>query len=192
MNEEFLKELKRYDINFRTAESLYDLFEKNPNFLEVSNEEILYAYCYWYEEYWKICEVNRDNILKIIEVVKSIFEDGKRVPVGTIITSPWEDTDIELYTRKKSVSIKVNKCATYQKLFDLWKQCNEKTIKIGFDGPICPSCESTMYRNGGCFLCRDCNASVHVSELIKRGRLMTKGELKKAEDIFLKDNEDEH
>ena len=181
MSKEFLNELKNYDVNWRTAGSLFNIFKENPKFLSIDSEEIFKAYEYWYEKYWQIdsnYEANKDKVLKIIEIVKSIFIEKKQLPENTYISSVWGEDKIELYNDDKAASIAVNDKATYEELLSLWEDLSKDPIKISLYGPVCPNCGSEMYRNGSTAICNDCGTSITFEELIKRGKLMSKKELK--------------
>ena len=105
MNKNFLNELKKYDVNWRTAGSLFNIFKENPKFLFIDSEEIFEAYEYWYEKYWQIdsnYEANKEKVLALAlngnEIAKP--EDIIRDPyvfefLGLPEDKPFFESDLE-------------------------------------------------------------------------------------------------
>lgn len=184
MKNKFYEELRLYDINWRTAGSLYDIFKRKHRLMLCSDKEICSAYRKWYAEDSFLCEFHADRVLKVIEIVRAIIDDGRSLPDRTHISTPWGDEYICLCKEvrykngdeTRSVAIPINSNATYQKLFDAWDRSKHGAIEVGVYVMLCPMCGSHLGTHAP-FSCASCHLQLPRKEGISRMRLMSKKEM---------------
>jgi hypothetical protein len=182
LRDAFYKELEEYDINYRTAESMYEIIKNNKEYLKLSDEDIASSYRKWYSCFGKhpddVAEYSKTSVI-VFHIIKKFIVSGGTLDNETSLYTPWGDEYIGLWHEPTETEVMIKPLTEDVDIFELKRRLNcvlTNKYKITIRGFLCPVCGSPYNVGGGCWTCgtiiRDYNMIANNCELASKEDLL--------------------
>lgn len=165
----FYKELDEYDINYRTAGSMYEIIKNNKEYLELSDDDISSVYRKWYSSFGEhpddVAVYGRTSVI-VFHVIKKFIASGGELDDETSLETPWGDEYIGLWHEPTQTEVKIKHLTEEADIFELKRRLNcvlNSKYKITIRGFLCPVC-GNPYDVG--FRCVTCGTIIRDYEMI--------------------------
>lgn len=182
LRDAFYKELDEYDINHRTAGSMYEIIKNNKKYLELSDDDVSSAYRKWYSSWDEhpddVEEYSKSSVI-VFHIIKKFIASGGDFDDETSLYTPWGDEYIGLWHKPTQTEVIIKPLTEEADIFELKKRLNcvlTSKYKITIRGFLCPVCGSPYNIGDDCGTCgtiiRDYKMIANNCELAPKEDLM--------------------
>lgn len=182
LRDAFYKELDKYDINLRTAGSMYEIIKNNKEYLKLSDEDIASAYRKWYSSFGEhpddVDEYSKTSVI-VFHIIKKFITSGGTLDDETSLYTPWGDEYIGLWHEPTQTEVMIKPLTEDVDIFELKRRLNcvlTSKYKITIRGFLCPVCGSNYEFGETCRICgtiiRDYSMIVNNCELASKEDLL--------------------
>jgi len=182
LRDSFYKELEKYDINCRTAESMYDIIKNNKEYLKLSDDDVSSVYRKWYSCFGThpddVEEYSKSSVI-VFHIIKKFIASGGELDDETSLYTPCGDEYIGLWHDTTQTEVIIKPLTEETDIFELKKRLNcvlTSKYKITIRGFLCPVCGSPYNIGDDCRTCgtiiRDYKMIANNCELASKEDLM--------------------
>ena len=155
----FYKELDEYDINFRTAGSMFEIIKNNKEYLELSDDDISSVYRKWYSSFGShpddVAEYSKSSVI-VFHIIKKFIASGGELDDETSLYTPWGDEYIGLWHEPSRTEVIIKPLTEEADIFELKRRLNcvlNSKYKITIRGFLCPVCGNPYNVGDDCGTC---------------------------------------
>lgn len=182
LKDAFYKELYKYDINWRTAGSMYEIIKNNKEYLKLSDDDVSSAYRKWYSSFDEhpddVAEYSKTSVI-VFHIIKKFITSGGTLDDETSLYTPWGDEYIGLWHEPTQTEVMIKPLTEDVDIFELKRRLNcvlTSKYKITIRGFLCPVCGSPYNIGDDCGTCgtiiRDYNMIANNCELASKEDLL--------------------
>ena len=182
LRDAFYKELEEYDINYRTAGSMYEIIKNNKEYLNLSDEDIASSYSKWYSCFGEhpddVAEYSKTSVI-VFHIIKKFITSGGTLDDETSLYTPWGDEYIGLWHEPTQTEVMIKPLTEDVDIFELKRRLNcvlTSKYKITIRGFLCPVCGSHYELGETCSICgtiiRDYDIIINNCELAPKEDLL--------------------